>query len=304
MVAAAISTRDLTKCFGDFTAVDGVTMEIAEGELCAFLGPNGAGKTTTMRMLTGLLVPSSGHATILGYDLHRHSDQIKARIGYMSQKFSLYTELTVWENLSFYAGLYGLTGRGFKKRLVEMVELAELNGHEGARVATLSRGFRQRLALSCALVSRPSLLFLDEPTSGVSPSSRRAFFDIIRQMAADGVTVIVSTHFMDEAGRCDRIAFFNQGRLLALDSPDYLRNNVLEGCMLQLELPEPVAQVERLRSLPFVKECSLHGIMLHVLVDSPGDQALLEQFAGVDAVPITPGLEDVFIALARQRESR
>jgi len=302
-MAVAISTRELTRQFGDFTAVDRVTMDIAEGELCAFLGPNGAGKTTTMRMLTGILIPTAGEATVLGYDLRKQSDDIKAHIGYMSQKFSLYAELTVMENLSFYAGLYGLAGQDLKRRLHEMLELAELTAHKNVRVATLSRGFRQRLALSCALLSRPALLFLDEPTSGVSPSSRRAFFDIIRQMAANGVTVIVSTHFMDEAGRCDRIAFFNQGQLLALDSPDYLRNHVLEGCMLEVELPEPVKQVERLKTLAYVKECSLHGLTLHVLVRDAGDQAALEQYTGVSAQPITPGLEDVFIALARTRES-
>lgn len=303
-MAVAISTKELTRNFGDFTAVDHVTMEIAEGELCAFLGPNGAGKTTTMRMLTGILIPSFGEATVLGYDLRRQSDDIKTHIGYMSQKFSLYSELTVGENLSFYAGLYGITGSSLRKRLREMLELAELTQHEDVRVATLSRGFRQRLALSCALISKPALLFLDEPTSGVSPSSRRAFFDIIRQLAADGVTVIVSTHFMDEAGRCDRIAFFNQGRLLALDSPDYLRNHVLEGLMLELELPEPVKQVERLKNLPYVKECSLHGLMLHVLVNDADDRHALEQHTGSPAVSIVPGLEDVFIALARTRESR
>ncbi|MGE5389952.1 MAG: ATP-binding cassette domain-containing protein [Deltaproteobacteria bacterium] len=303
-MTVAISTRELTRRFGDFTAVDRVTMDIGEGELCAFLGPNGAGKTTAMRMLTGILIPSSGEASVLGYDLHKQSDDIKSHIGYMSQKFSLYSELTVLENLSFYAGLYGLTGKYLRKRLDEMLELAELTHHQHARVSTLSRGFRQRLALSCALVSRPALLFLDEPTSGVSPSSRRAFFDIIRQMASQGVTVIVSTHFMDEAGRCDRIAFFNQGRLLALDSPEYLRNHVLEGYMLELELPEPVSQVDKLKALPYVKECSLHGLMLHVLVHDVSDQPALEQYAGVPARHIIPSLEDVFIALARTRESR
>lgn len=303
-MAVAISTKELTRRFGDFTAVDRVTMDINQGELVAFLGPNGAGKTTTMRMLTGILLPSAGEATVLGYDLARQSDDIKAHIGYMSQKFSLYADLTVLENLSFYAGLYGITGKKTNGRLDEMLELAELTGHKNALVSTLSRGFHQRLALSCALVSRPALLFLDEPTSGVSPSSRRAFFDIIRQMAAGGVTVIVSTHFMDEAGRCDRIAFFNQGRLLALDSPDYLRNHVLEGCMLELELPEPVSRLERLKALPYVKECSLHGLMLHVLVQEAGNQTALEQYAGVKARPIIPSLEDVFIALAKMRESR
>lgn len=279
-------------------------MDIEEGELCAFLGPNGAGKTTAMRMLTGILMPTSGQATVLGYDLLKQSDDIKSNIGYMSQKFSLYPELTVIENLSFYAGLYGINGPGLNKRLQEMLALAELVHHQNARVDTLSRGFRQRLALSCALVSRPALLFLDEPTSGVSPSSRRAFFDIIRQMASEGVTVIVSTHFMDEAGRCDRIAFFNQGRLLALDSPEYLRNNVLEGHMVELELPEPVSQLERLKALPYVKECSLHGLMLHVLIRDASDQAALENYVGMQVQPIIPSLEDVFLALAKTRESR
>lgn len=303
-MAIAISTRDLTRRFGDFTAVDRVSMDIEEGELCAFLGPNGAGKTTAMRMLTGILMPTSGQATVLGYDLLKQSDDIKSNIGYMSQKFSLYPELTVIENLSFYAGLYGINGPGLNKRLQDMLALAELVHHQNARVDTLSRGFRQRLALSCALVSRPALLFLDEPTSGVSPSSRRAFFDIIRQMASEGVTVIVSTHFMDEAGRCDRIAFFNQGRLLALDSPEYLRNNVLEGHMVELELPEPVSQLERLKALPYVKECSLHGLMLHVLIRDASDQAALENYVGMQVQPIIPSLEDVFLALAKTRESR
>lgn len=303
-MTVAISTRELTRRFGDFTAVDRVSMDIEEGELCAFLGPNGAGKTTAMRMLTGILIPTSGQANVLGYDLLKQSDDIKAHIGYMSQKFSLYSELTVLENLSFYAGLYGINGHGLNKRLQEMLDLAELVHRQNDKVATLSRGFRQRLALSCALISRPALLFLDEPTSGVSPSSRRAFFEIIRQKASEGVTVIVSTHFMDEAGRCDRIAFFNQGRLLALHSPDYLRNNVLEGHMVELELPEPVSQLERLKALPYVKDCSLHGLMLHVLVREANDQAALEQYTGVQAQPIIPSLEDVFIALAKTRESR
>ncbi len=303
-MTVAISTRELTRRFGDFTAVDRVSMDIEQGELCAFLGPNGAGKTTAMRMLTGILIPTSGQADVLGYDLLKQSDDIKAHIGYMSQKFSLYSELTVLENLSFYAGLYGINGHSLNQRLQEMLELAELVHRQNDKVATLSRGFRQRLALSCALISRPALLFLDEPTSGVSPSSRRAFFEIIRQKASEGVTVIVSTHFMDEAGRCDRIAFFNQGRLLALDSPDYLRNNVLEGHMVELELPEPVSQLERLKALPYVKECSLHGLMLHVLVREVSDQTALEQYTGVQAQPIIPSLEDVFIALAKTRESR
>lgn len=298
----AVVTEELTRKFGDFTAVDHVNLQIEAGTVCGFLGPNGAGKSTAMRMLCGILEPSSGSGRVLGFDLHRSSEEIKARLGYMSQKFSLYDELSVAENLDFFAGLYSIPRRERKTRSEEMIAMAGLQGLENEKVFTLSPGHKQRLALGCAIISKPAILFLDEPTSGVSPGSRRAFFNIIQELAAQGSTVIVSTHFMDEAERCDRIAFFNQGRLLALDSPDQLKNQVLEGSLFELALPDPMAKMPALQDLDFVKECSLHGLMLHVLLERETGPAALEAAAGAVPQAITPTLEDVFMALAKKRE--
>jgi len=300
----AVKTRELSKHFGDFIAVDRLNLEIETGEVCAFLGPNGAGKTTTIRMLCGLLSISSGSATVLGLDIRRDSEKIKRHIGYMSQKFSLYEELSVAENLDFYAGLYSLRGKEKKRRRQEMISLSGLEGREDEPVNGLSRGFKQRLALACAVISSPALLFLDEPTSGVSPSSRRAFFDLIRKLSLSGTTVIVSTHFMDEAERCDRIAFFNQGKLLALDSPARLKSSALEGRLLELEVEDPFSAIPRVQNLPGVKDISIHGRFLHVLAGDGFDQPALEALVQTKARIISPGLDDVFVALARKRESR
>ncbi len=297
---AAVETRDLTRVFGDFTAVDRVTMQINQGEVCGFLGPNGAGKTTVIRMLCGILEPTAGAGRVLGYDVAKESEQIKQRLGYMSQKFSLYNDLTVQENLAFYSGIYGLPARERGRRIAEMVDMAGLAGQERAIVANLSSGGRQRLALGCAIISRPSIVFLDEPTSGVSPTGRQTFFNIIQNLAGTGVTVIVATHFMDEAERCGRIAFFSGGRLLALDTPDTLKATSLNGFLVELELPDAMARVAGIESQPYVRECSLHGAMLHVILKEPSDLAALRAFTGVDPRPITPSLEDVFIALARK----
>ncbi|WP_054693478.1 ABC transporter ATP-binding protein [Syntrophomonas palmitatica] len=303
-MSLAVKTRELSKHFGDFVAVDRLNLEIETGEVCAFLGPNGAGKTTTIRMLCGILAIDSGSAAVLGLDLKRDSDRIKNRIGYMSQKFSLYEELSVAENLDFYAGLYNLRGKDKKHRCQEMITLSGLEGREACLVNQLSRGYRQRLALACAIISRPALIFLDEPTSGVSPSSRRAFFDLIRELSLEGTTVIVSTHFMDEAERCDRIAFFNQGKLLALDSPTHLKQSVLEGILLEAEFENPLSMIPAIQTLPGVKECSVHGRFLHILADAEYDPNALESNIKTKTRIITPGLEDVFVALARKRESR
>ena len=216
----AIETRELTRMFGDFVAVNKVSLTIEPGEVCGFLGPNGAGKSTLIRMLCGILTPSSGSGSVLGYDIVSQSDQIKQHIGYMSQKFSLYEDLTVRENLDFYGGVYGILRRKRSKRIREMLDLVGLEGSENRLVHGLSSGWRQRLALGCALISRPAVVFLDEPTSGVSPTSRRSFFDIIQRLANEGTTVIVTTHFMDEAERCNRLAFISQGHLIALDTPE------------------------------------------------------------------------------------
>ncbi len=295
-----VTTQDLTRNFGSFTAVNKISIRIKRGEIFGFLGPNGSGKTTTIRMLCGILAPTSGSGTVLGYDLSRDAEKIKQNIGYMSQKFSLYDDLTVFENLDFYAGMYSIPYRERKKRIAEMLELSLLEGRENELVANLSGGFKQRLAMGCALISRPSLLFLDEPTSGISPVSRRMFFEIIQRLAGDGVTVIVTTHFMDEAERCYNIAFISEGTLIANDTPGNLKNKVIKGCLVEVELPDALHRTGEIEKLPYVKECSVHGPLLHVLLESAKDLELFEQYTGTTAAIISPSLEDVFIHLAGQ----
>ncbi len=296
----AVTTDRLTRIFGNFTAVDKLTLQIKPGEIYGFLGPNGAGKSTAIRMLCGILEPTSGTATVLGYDLARETEKIKRRIGYMSQKFSLYNDLTAAENLQFYAGLYSVSRRERKSRVQEMLNMAGLTEREDELAANLSGGWKQRLALGCAIIARPAIVFLDEPTSGVSPTSRRRFFNIIRRLAGEGTTVMVTTHFMDEAEYCDKIAFISSGRLMAVDTPDNLKQNVLEGCLVELDLPGIMERLESIEQLPYVKECSVHGLLLHVLLEDEAGLGVLEEFTGVPAKPITPSLEDVFIALANK----
>lgn len=297
----AISVHELTKVFGSFTAVDRLSLNIKPGEICGFLGPNGAGKTTAIRMLCGILTPTSGFGQILGYDLIKESEKVKPHIGYMSQKFSLYDDLTVEENLSFYAGLYSLPNSKRKNRIKEMITMAQLTGREDEVVANLSGGWKQRLALGCAIIGRPSIVFLDEPTSGVSPTSRRDFFTIIQKLANQGTTVIVTTHFMDEAERCNRIAFISAGQLLAMDTPDNLKQSAVEGFMVELDLPQAIEQIDRIERQLYVRECSLHGPLLHVLLNNESNVKELEELVGKSARPITPTLEDVFIALAKKK---
>lgn len=297
----AIETRELTRMFGDFVAVNKVSLTIEPGEVCGFLGPNGAGKSTLIRMLCGILTPSSGSGSVLGYDIVSQSDQIKQHIGYMSQKFSLYEDLTVRENLDFYAAIYGISHRKRPKRIREMLDLVGLEGSENRLVHGLSSGWRQRLALGCALISRPAVVFLDEPTSGVSPTSRRSFFDIIQRLANEGTTVIVTTHFMDEAERCNRLAFISQGHLIALDTPRNLKYSALQGYLVELEIPGAIERISSIESLPYVKECNLHGPLLHVLLQSKDYTGELARCTGTEPREITPSLEDVFIALSKNR---
>jgi ABC-2 type transport system ATP-binding protein len=298
----AISTSGLSRKFGNFIAVDQLTLNIKAGEICGFLGPNGAGKSTAIRMLCGILEPTSGSAVVLNYSLGKDSEQIKRRIGYMSQKFSLYDDLQVAENLDFYAGVYGIAARDRKKRVAEMLAMADLLGRERELVSNLSSGFRQRLALGCAIISRPALVFLDEPTSGVSPTSRRDFFKIIKNLSHEGTTVIVTTHFMDEAERCDRIAFISSGRLLAMDNPDELKRRFITGILLELTIPDPMQAMDKIESLPGVKECNIYGSMLHVLVENEASINMVGHTAGTIPRIITPSLEDVFVTLARHQE--
>ncbi len=220
----AVETTELTKAFGKHLAVNNVSFHIRKGEIFGFLGPNGSGKSTTIRMLCGILTPSSGSGSVLGFDIYNESEKIKQNIGYMSQRFSLYEELTVNENLEFYAGIYGLDAAQTKKRMTEITELANLEGKEDFQARMLSGGWKQRLALGCALIHQPPLLFLDEPTAGVDPVSRRIFWEIIRHLAKNGVTVFVTTHYMDEAELCDTVGFINNGSLAAFGSPAELKN--------------------------------------------------------------------------------
>lgn len=297
-----VETTDLTRVFGDFTAVDKLNIKIKPGEIYGFLGPNGAGKSTAIRMLCGILAPTAGSAKVLGYDLVRETEKIKSGIGYMSQKFSLYDDLTVIENLNFYAGIYGLPGKRRKERIKELLAMAGLLGREREPVANLSSGWKQRLALGCAIIARPSLVFLDEPTSGVSPTGRRMFFNIIQELANQGTTIMITTHFMDEAERCHKIAFISGGKLIAVDTPDNLKRNVLKGCLVELDIPQAMEKTSSLKKLPYVKDCTVHGSLLHVLLADEKYINDLRKFCGVDPKPIVPSLEDVFIALTKEKQ--
>jgi ABC-2 type transport system ATP-binding protein len=273
----AVETENLTRRFGDSIAVDQLTLRVDHGEVFGFLGPNGSGKTTTIRMLCGLLTPTSGVGRVLGLDIGRESEAIKARIGYMSQKFSLYSDLTVLENLQFYADVYGISRAERATRIAELIGMAGLTGRERELTSNLSGGWKQRLALACAIIHRPRMLFLDEPTGGVDPEARRAFWELIYALAQDGVTVFVTTHYMDEAEHCNRIALMYGGRLVALDTPNGLKLGTIDGQVLEIEgMPQDDARAV-VAALPGVREVAPHGARLHAIVDDAalrGPQAL------------------------------
>ena len=300
----AVETENLTRKFGDFTAVDHVSLRVDHGEVFGFLGPNGSGKTTTIRMLCGLLTPTSGMGRVLGLDIGRESEAIKARIGYMSQKFSLYSDLTVQENLQFYADVYGIRRGERAARIAELIALAGLTGRERELTSNLSGGWKQRLALASAIIHRPRMLFLDEPTGGVDPEARRSFWELIYELAQGGVTVFVTTHYMDEAEHCNRIALMHSGKLVALDTPSGLKQGTIDGEVLEIEgTPQDEARA-LVAALPGVLEVAPHGARLHAIVDD----AVLRGKAALDALRaggiadarverIDPSLEDVFVAL-------
>jgi len=295
---------DLVKRFGAFVAVDHVSFSIRKGEIMGFLGPNGAGKSTTIRILCGLLRPTGGRATVAGIDVARDPEGVRQHIGYMSQKFSLYRDLTVVENLRFFGGIYGVSRLELPERIDFAVNMAGLAGRENAQVATLAGGWQQRLALGCAVLHRPPILFLDEPTSGVEPASRRRFWDLIHSLASDGVTVLVSTHYMDEAEYCHRIALINRGRLIASGSPGQLRDTALGGELLVLECEALDAMLEAVQRVPGVLDCSVFGNALHILVrDAESGLRELSTLLVAKGVPperlarIAPSLEDVFVRL-------
>jgi len=299
----AVVVEDLTRRFGAFVAVDHVSFTAHRGEVFGFLGPNGAGKTTTIKMLTGLLLPSSGRGTVAGFDLLRGTEQIKRRIGYMSQLFSLYGDLTVEENIAFFAGLYGVPRQKRAARRDWVLEMAGLAGNQKRLTRELSLGWKQRLALGTAVLHEPPILFLDEPTSGVDPISRRAFWDLIYTLAAGGTTVFVSTHYMEEAEYCHRIALMNRGRIIALDRPAALRKS-MPAPLLEIEADDAPGAVEALAHQAGVIEAGLYGRLVHVLVDDAAaaqtalPKTLVARGIAVRAVrEIEPSLEDVFVAL-------
>lgn len=287
----AVETKDLTRTFGSFTAVDRVSLQVKRGSIYGFLGPNGSGKSTTIRMLCGILEPTSGSGTVLGLDLIRENEAIKNQIGYMSQKFSLYEDLTIRENLEFYAGLYSLSGLESKRRIAEMIEMAGLKGRENEMTVNLSGGWRQRLALGCAILHNPPIVFLDEPTGGVDPKSRRLFWDIIYKLAAQGTTIMVTTHFMDEAEHCDEIGFIFEGRLIASGTPTALKQSV-PGQLIRIAHADPLALLEKLiKDKAEYLDAYAHGSSLHILVNERQKKA----FDSLNPQLINPSLEDVFV---------
>jgi len=299
-----IVAEDLVKRFGSFVAVDHVNFRIGRGEIMGFLGPNGAGKSTIIRILCGLLRPSAGRVLVAGIDVARDPERVRERIGYMSQKFSLYRDLSVEENLRFFGGIYRVPRAEFAERMRFAIDMAGLGGREKALVATLAGGWQQRLALGCAVLHRPPILFLDEPTSGVEPTSRRRFWELIHTLAADGVTVLVSTHYMDEAEYCDRVALINQGRLIASGSPDELKRTALGGELLLLECDALGPTLAALQQAPGVVDSSVFGNAIHVLV-SDAERSLAELPVYLEQKRLRPSrlerihasLEDVFVQL-------
>lgn len=303
---SVIVTDKLTKRYGHFVAASELTFEVHKGEIFGFLGANGAGKSTTIRMLCGLLQPTSGTATVGGFDLLTQTDRVKQTIGYMSQRFSLYDDLTVEQNIRFFGGVYGLEGERLRERMDWVLGMADLRGREGSLARTLSGGWKQRLALGCAILHEPQIVFLDEPTGGVDPISRRNFWELINQLSANGVTVLVTTHFLDEAEYCNDIILINAGALIASGSPTELKTEHIRTPLLEVTLGdgEIVDALEAVRVEPWAIETSVFGTKLHVMVadEERGRADILRvlgggsmRVAGIER--ITPSLEDVFLYL-------
>ena len=302
----SVVIEGLVKRFGDFVAVDHITMETRSGEIFGFLGPNGAGKSTTIRMLCGLLKPSAGRARVAGYDVAREPESVRQNIGYMSQKFSLYNELKVIESLRLFAGLYNVPRKMAAERIEWALEMADLKGQEGMITGNLPGGWKQRLALGCAVLHRPPIVFLDEPTSGVDPISRRRFWELIYEMATEGVTVFVTTHYMEEAEFCNRLALIYRGKMVALGTPSELKQKSMKGELLLVECEPLGTAMDLLRSMPGVLDVAVFGSALHLVVSraetvEPQIRSHLTG-GGIQVTKIEkirPTLEDVFVALTR-----
>jgi ABC-2 type transport system ATP-binding protein len=307
----AVMVKNLEKRFGDFQAVNKVSFQVKRGEIFGFLGPNGAGKSTTMRMLCGIIVPTAGKASVIGFDVFTEAEKIKANIGYMSQKFSLYEDLTVEENIDFYSGIYQIPKAEKKVRKDWVIKMSGLEEHRNSLTAILPGGWRQRLALGCALLHKPPVIFLDEPTSGVDPISRRNFWDLIYQLAAEAVTVFVTTHYMDEAEYCDRLAMIYRGELVAIGTPDELKIRYMSADILNLECSDPFKMLQTVKEIPDIKEAALFGRGLHLTVENaqtviPVIVTALEkrkvEYTRLEK--IKPSLEDVFVSIIEERDSK
>jgi ABC-2 type transport system ATP-binding protein len=304
---AAVAADNLTVKYGDFTAVDHVSFVVQKGEIFGFLGPNGSGKTTVIKTLCGLVEPTSGKGSVLGLDVRRDASEIKERVGYMSQKFSLYEDLTVRENIDFYGTLYGLTGKYLKQRKEEVIALTMLESYLDRRSGRLSGGWKQRLSLACAIIHKPEVVFLDEPTAGIDPVARRDLWDLIFQLSGQGVTFFVTTHYMDEAERCGRIGYIYLSKLVAFGTPDELKDMPVvspEGTVrLEILCRAPSVALSFVKNFPYIMEATIFGQSIHALMNSSHPiEKLISDLAEVGfkrsiVQPITPSLEDVFVTL-------
>ena len=311
----AVCAENLTKDFGNFRAVDHITFDVPRGQIFGFLGPNGSGKTTTIRMLLGLLRPTDGTAEVLGHDIRSESEAIRPRVGYMSQRFSLYDDLTVLENLRFYGRTYGLSNARLERRIDFATQMADLQGRENMRTKTLSGGWRQRLALGAAILHEPELIFLDEPTAGVDPVSRRAFWDLLYELADGGTTIFVTTHYMDEAEHCHALAFIHNGHIIARGAPGEIKRTMMTGQVLELSPDDPTGAMAALSEAKrdgrlLVEEVAMYGAQLHVIAPDvmAHSQTIRDILAGQsiesgDMEVIMPSLEDVFISSTRHDDN-
>jgi ABC-2 type transport system ATP-binding protein len=307
----SVAVDNLVKRFGAFVAVDRLNLAVNKGEVFGFLGPNGAGKSTTIRMLCGLLKPTSGRAQVAGYDVARKPEAVRQNIGYMSQKFSLYNDLKVIENIRLFAGLYSVPTIHLKARIEWALAMANLKGQENLITGTLPGGWKQRLALGCAVLHKPPILFLDEPTSGVDPISRRQFWDLIHHMAEEGVTVFVTTHYMEEAEYCNRLALIFRGKIVALGTPSELKRDSMKGELLLIECAHLGPAVEALQSAPGVMDAAVFGNALHLVVeDAAAATPRIRQYLADRAIAVNrmekirPSLEDVFVSLTTGHDAQ
>ncbi|MCL4478134.1 MAG: ABC transporter ATP-binding protein [Deltaproteobacteria bacterium] len=313
MIETPIKATNLRKSFGDFVAVDDITLSVEKGEVFGFLGPNGAGKTTTVKMLCGLLLPSSGSARVAGFDIAVQPDDVKSSIGYMSQKFSLYSDLSVSENIDFFGNIYGIDDSRLKVRKKEIIKLTGLEGREQVITSTLSAGWKQRLALGCSIIHEPRILFLDEPTAGVDPDSRRMFWDLIYSLAQKGMTMFVTTHYMDEAENCTRLGFIYNGKMVASGTPLEIKRTQMKGIIIELDTDSPSAALKLIKSMETMDEVSFFGRLIHAVTTTHADtiepiiknilQLMKEHGVRVNRLnTIPPSLEDIFISLIKQED--